>query len=746
MMLKSHPARIGPYDIIQLLGEGGMGVVYEAEETAPVRRRVALKLIRSGLDETKDVLARFDAERRAIAVMNHPGIARVLQAGSTETGEPYFAMELVRGLPLTEYCDTKRLALRDRLQLFIGICEAVQHAHQKGVIHRDLKPSNILVTDEDGRPQPKIIDFGIAKALGPQASENVAKTMAGFAMGTVAYMSPEQASSTTIDVDTRADIYSLGVMLYELLVGHLPIDPVEVGLYEFLARLANGDTNPPTPSMGLATAAAKSESIAQRRRTDPRHLKKELRGDLDWITMKAMHPDRSLRYETANALGLDIRRHLANEPVTARPPSTKYRLEKFVRRHKVGVVTASVASVLVVASSVMATVGFLRATRAEKAAAQEAEAAKQVADFMVDLFRQSDPNVQQRQNVTAQTLLEQGIRRVSTDLASQPLLQARMMQTMGSVQSALGKFTEARVLLENVLRTREQLLGPDDVMLGETLTSLGEVTRDRGELDAADAYLTRALKIREANLSPASPELGTTLSILATLRYRQERLAEADSLYQRVLAIDAVARTPGDPRTLRDMRGLAAVYRRQKRVKEADSLWLVTLERQKQALGPEHPDVGRTLSNLGANAYTDGRFSDAARYYAEARPIIERAVGKEHLDVARVVGNQGEVLWKLKRLDEAEPLLRQAMGMKERLLTPGDPSIAITQNALAGVMRDAGKLAEAEALYRKALTIREAGKNPGDLAETLREYATLLRSTKREAEAVQLEQRAAALK
>ncbi len=746
MMLKSHPARIGPYDIIQLLGEGGMGVVYEAEETAPVRRRVALKLIRSGLDETKDVLARFDAERRAIAVMNHPGIARVLQAGSTETGEPYFAMELVRGLPLTEYCDTKRLALRDRLQLFIGICEAVQHAHQKGVIHRDLKPSNILVTDEDGRPQPKIIDFGIAKALGPQASENVAKTMAGFAMGTVAYMSPEQASSTTIDVDTRADIYSLGVMLYELLVGHLPIDPVEVGLYEFLARLANGDTNPPTPSMGLATAAAKSESIAQRRRTDPRHLKQELRGDLDWITMKAMHPDRSLRYETANALGLDIRRHLANEPVTARPPSTKYRLEKFVRRHKVGVVTASVASVLVVASSVMATVGFLRATRAEKAAAQEAEAAKQVADFMVDLFRQSDPNVQQRQNVTAQTLLEQGIRRVSTDLASQPLLQARMMQTMGSVQSALGKFTEARVLLENVLRTREQLLGRDDVMLGETLTSLGEVTRDRGELDAADAYLTRALKIREANLSPASPELGTTLSILATLRYRQERLAEADTLFQRVLAIDAVARTPGDPRTLRDMRGLAAVYRRQKRVKEADSLWLVTLERQKQALGPEHPDVGRTLSNLGANAYTDGRFSDAARYYADARPIIERAVGKEHLDVARVVGNQGEVLWKLKRLDEAEPLLRQALGMKERLLTPGDPSIAITQNALAGVMRDAGKMAEAEALYRKALTIREAGKNPGDLAETLREYATLLRSTKREAEAVQLEQRAAALK
>lgn len=626
-----------------------MGVVYEAEEREPVRRRVALKLVRAGLDETRDVLARFDAERRALAVMNHPGIARVLHAASTDTGEPYFAMELVRGLPLTEYCDAKRLVVRDRLQLFIGICEAVQHAHQKGVIHRDLKPSNILVTDEEGHPQPKIIDFGIAKALGPMGSDTVAKTMAGFAMGTVAYMSPEQASSTAMDVDTRADIYSLGVMLYELLVGHLPVDPMEVGVYEFLARLASGDTSPPTPSVGLATAAAKSEGIAQRRRTDARHLKKELRGDLDWIVMKAMSPDRTHRYETANALAADIRRHLANEPIVARPPSSRYRLEKFVRRHKVGVITAAVASVLVVSSTVVATVGFVRARRAEQQAAREAEAAKEVADFMVDLFRQSDPNVQQRPSMTAQTLLEQGIRRVSTDLTSQPLLQARLMQTMGAVQTALGKFTEARVLLEDVLRTRERLLGPDDVML-ETLTSLGELTRDRGELEVADGYLTRALRIREAKLSPASPDLGTTMSILATLRYRQERLAEAESLFLRVLAIDAVARDPGDVRTLRDMRGLAAVYRRQKRLAAADSLWRVTLDRQRQALGPEHPDVGKTLSNIGALAYGDGRYEDAVRYYGQARPILEKAFGAEHPNVASVIGNEGEVLWKLKRL------------------------------------------------------------------------------------------------
>ena len=746
--LPGHPTRIGPYEIIQVLGEGGMGVVYEAEETAPVRRRVALKLVRAVLDEARDVLARFDAERRAVAVMNHPGIARVLHAGSTDTGQPYFAMELVRGLPLTEFCDARRLNVRDRLQLFIGICEAVQHAHQKGVVHRDLKPSNILVTDDDGYPQPKIIDFGIAKALGPLGSDVVAKTMAGFAMGTVAYMSPEQVNNRAMDVDTRADIYSLGVMLYELLVGHLPSDPAEVGLHQFLARLASGDTSPPTPSVGLATAAAISESIAKRRRTDARHLKQALRGDLDWIVMKAMHPDRSHRYETANGLAADIRRHLANEPVIARPPSTRYRLEKFIRRHRVGVIAAGVASVLVVASSVMATVGLVRARRAEQLAAREADAAKEVADFMVNLFRQSDPNVQRRQNMTAQALLEQGIRRVSTDLASQPLLQARLKQTIGTVQTALGKYVEARMLLEEVLRTRERLLAPDDVLLGETLTSLGELTRDRGELDAADGYLARALRIRERALGPLHPDVATTLSMMAALRLRQTRLAEAESLYQRVLAIDAVARRPDDARTLRDMRGLAAVYRAQQRIAEADSLWKVTLQRQIRSLGSDHPDVGSTLNNIGALAYSDGKYADADALYARARPILERAYGVEHPLTVSVINNQAEVLWKLKRYAEAEALFRQALAAKERMYAAEHSSIAVSLNGLAGVLRDSKResQAEAEALYRRALVIRDVGNGSAELAETLRDYAVLLRATNRAVLATQLEARAADLK
>jgi non-specific serine/threonine protein kinase/serine/threonine-protein kinase len=740
-----QPTRIGPYDIIQLLGEGGMGVVYEAEETAPVRRRVALKLVRAGLDDTHEVLARFDAERRALAVMNHPGIARVLHAGSSEQGEPYFAMELVRGLPLTEFCDTRRLAVRDRLLLFIGICEAVQHAHQKGVIHRDLKPSNILVTDEEGPPQPKIIDFGIAKALGPQ-SEQSAKTLVGLAMGTVAYMSPEQASTTAIDVDTRADIYSLGVILYELLVGDLPVDPVEVGLYEFLASLGNGETSPSSPSVGLSTAVARSNTIAQRRRTDVRNLRKELRGDLDWIVMKAMHPDRSHRFETASAFGADLKRHLANEPVMARPPSTRYRVGKFVQRHKAGVVTAGVASALVVVSSIVATVGFVQASRAEKRAERDAEAAKQVTDFMVDLFRQSDPRVSRRGSVTAQAILEQGIKRVTTDLAAQPLLQSRLMQTMGSVQTALGRFPEARAMLQDVLQTRERLLGPDDVLVGETLNSLGELTRDFGELDDAERYLTRALTIRENAYGATHVDVGTTLSMLAALRWKQTRYAEAESLYMRVLDIDAKVRTPDDPRALRDLRGLAAVYRGEKRNAKSDSLWKVVLWRQERALGSEHPDVGTTLNNIGAYAYLDGKYEEAAAYYQRARAIFEKAYGTEHPLPVGVLNNEAEVLWKLKRYRDAEPLFRSALAAKERLYAPENSSIAVSLNGLAGVLRDSGRASEAEPYYRRALAIREANKSTADLKETLRDYAVLLKATNRAAMATQYEERAAALK
>ena len=737
------PKRVGPYRIIQVLGEGGMGVVYEAEETEPVKRRVALKLVRAGHD-TREVLARFDAERRALAVMNHGCIAKVLGAGTTEQGQPYFAMELVRGLPITAYCDARRLSVRDRLSLFISVCEAVQHAHQKGVIHRDLKPSNIMVGDEDGHPAPKVIDFGIAKALGPATSATL--TMSGMAVGTAAYMSPEQADAGQLDVDTRADIYSLGVMLYELLVGHLPVDPNAMGLFVFLAKLVSGNVTPPTPSAGLLTVERERETVAHMRRTDFRHLRRELKGDLDWIVMKAMQPDRALRYETANGLATDLRRYLADEPVIARPPSATYRLSKFVRRHRVGVFAAGAILVSVVASAVVATVGYVRATRAEHRAADEAEAAKQVTNFLVDLFRVSDPGESRGNTLTAREILDRGTRRVTTELAAQPLLQARIMQTMGTVHAQLGQYGPARALLTDVLRTRELALPADDPLVGETLAALGEVARSRGDAAEADRLLTRALAIRQKAFGSEHIDVATTLASIAALRWKQGRAADAESLYKRVLILDRKVRIEADPRTARDMRGLAAVYLSQKRYGEAEALWKETLALQERTLGGDHPDVGSTLNNLGGLYYNTSRYDDARTYYQRARLIIEKTLGPAHPSNASIWNNLGEVEWKLKHHRESETLFRQALELKERSFTADDPSIAVTLNGMAGVMRDQGRYAEAEPLYQRALAIREKtfGATHPDVGETLRDYAALLRRAGRTAEAEQMLVRAVA--
>ena len=330
-------AIIGRYKLLEKIGEGGFGIVFMAEQIEPVQRKVALKIIKAGMD-TKEVIARFEAERQAIALMDHPNIARALDAGATEAGRPYFVMELVRGIPITEYCDRNHLPTRERLQLFIKVCQAVQHAHQKGVIHRDLKPSNMLITEHDGEPVPKVIDFGVAKALGQRLTEKTLFTAFHHLIGTPAYMSPEQAALSGLDIDTRADIYSLGVLLYELLTGVTPFDSdtlQQAGLDE--VRRMVRETEPPKPSTRLQTLGDKLTEVAKRRDTEPAALSRLVRGDLDWIVMKCLEKDRKRRYETANGLAADVARHLDSEAVVARPPSNLYRFQKLVRRHRLGV-------------------------------------------------------------------------------------------------------------------------------------------------------------------------------------------------------------------------------------------------------------------------------------------------------------------------------------------------------------------------------------------------------------------------
>ena len=361
------PGRVigGRYTLLEVLGEGGMGTVYRAEQSQPVRRMLALKLIKVGMD-SRVVLARFDAERQALAMMDHPNIARVYDGGATEANQPFFVMELVDGIPITDYCDRHRLSVDARLQLFVAVCQAVQHAHQKGIIHRDLKPSNVMVTEVDGRPTPKVIDFGVAKATESNLTDQSLGDT-GAIVGTPTYMSPEQADPSSMDIDTRTDVYALGVILYELLAGSPPLDATQFrrgALLEMLRMVREVD--PSKPSTKVSTADA-LPNIAANRGIDPDRLKRELRGDLDWIVMKALEKDRTRRYETANGFGADILRHLASEPVLAAPPSRSYRLRKFVRKHRVGVIAASLVLLALLAGIAGTTWGLLEARRSAEA-------------------------------------------------------------------------------------------------------------------------------------------------------------------------------------------------------------------------------------------------------------------------------------------------------------------------------------------------------------------------------------------
>ncbi len=742
MSAEEHPERIGPFRILQVLGEGGMGIVYEAEQTEPVRRRVALKVMKLGMD-TKEVVARFEAERQALAVMEHASIAKVFEAGVTERGRPYFVMEAVRGVPITEYCDNRKLSTRERLELFVPACQAVQHAHQKGVIHRDLKPSNVLVTEQEGAPVPKIIDFGIAKATGQRLTDKTVVTAYGQAMGTPAYMSPEQAEMSGLDVDTRTDIYSLGVLLYELLVGHLPLDPHEIGMQAFIARLVMRETNPPTPSARLSGLGHTGGDVASSRRTDAGTLRRELRGDLDWIVMKAMEQDRARRYETANALAFELRRYLNDEPLLARPPSAVYRMGKFVRRHRGAVVAAAAAALALVLGSVLATAGMVRATRAERVAAQEAEAARQVSDFLVGLFEVSDPGEARGNTITAREILDRGAERISTELTDQPRVQGRLMATIGDVYRALGLYDTAGELVERSLVIREEALSPEHEDVAASLDLLGSVYRYQGQYEEAEDARQRALAIRERLYGPDDLRVVGTLEGLANTYTEQGKYDEAEPLMLRVLAIREGLMDRDDPELARTLSNTGAMYWRRGNVEEAEPYLRRALEIREAVLGADDPDLADGFNNLGVLYWTLGRYDDAEMSYGRARDIYERTLPPDHPYMAAIQNNLAETHWAQREYVQAESLFVRALAIKEATLRPDHPSTAVTLNGLANVYRDQGMVDAAETLYRRALRIRERALQPNDprIAETLRDYAAMLRRAGRDAQAAQLEER-----
>ncbi len=742
-----HPEHVGPYRVLGLLAHGGMGTVYLAEQTEPVRRRVALKVIKLGMD-TREVVGRFEAERQALAVMEHAGIAKVLDAGATADGRPYFVMELVKGTAITNYCDVHRLSTRERLLLFVEVCHAVQHAHFKGVIHRDIKPSNVLVMLQDGVPVPKVIDFGIAKALATPLTNHSLFTEVGRAIGTPAYMSPEQADPSALDVDTRTDVYSLGVMLFELLVGRLPVDPEEVGLSVYLMRLACREAAPRTPSAKFSTMGNDAGSVSMHRRSDPKSLRRELQGDLDWIVMKALDPDRTRRYETVNALAMDIGRHLKNEPVLARPPSVRYRLSRFTRRNRVAVAAGIVVFATLLAGLTVAGVALVRTRRAEAMARQEAEASRQVASFLTNLFKVSDPSEARGNSVTAREILDRGAERIRVELTADPLVQAQLMRTMGSVYREMGLFSQSQPLLEQAIALQRARLAADSPDLQASMLDLAHLAQQQGRFVVAESIYRRTSAMQEHVLGRDDPRLAITLSALGGMLVTRGRYADAESLLARALALRARSTLPDDADQARTLRFLASAYLAEGRFADAEPLFRRALDMYAHVVGNDHPDVGRTLNNLGIVYYGLKRYDDAESYYRRAEVSLSRALGADHPNVASININLGEIAWQRGELPEAKIRLRRALEILEKRVTPNHPSIATAEYDLANVLRDEGTHDEAAVRYRRALAIREAVLGPASkgVGEVLTDYARLLRTIGQAGQAGRLDDRALAIR
>lgn len=650
------PFGFGPYRYLQRLGEGGMGEVWLAEQLRPVRRQVAIKVVKAGMD-TAHVVARFEAERQALAVMDHPAIAKIFDGGSTPEGRPYFAMEYVRGEAITSYCDRHRLSIRDRMELFIQLCDGVQHAHQKGIIHRDLKPSNVLVSVADEQPVPRIIDFGIAKAIAQPLTDRPLFTGLGGFLGTPEYMSPEQAELTPIDVDTRSDVYSLGVLLYELLGGTLPFDSEalrEASVDEIRRTIREKD--PPRPSNRVTHGKLASMAAAEHRRTQPAKLVSLLRGDLDWITMRALEKDRTRRYQTVNALALDVRRHLNHEPVAAGPPSAVYRTRKFVRRHRAGVAAVATLVAVLAAFAVVTAAQAGRIARERDRANQEAATAKQVSDFLVGLFNVSDPSEARGESVTAREILDKGAREIEQTLREQPDVQARLQATMGAVYTSLGRYGAASPLLEKAVATRRRILGADHL---ETLSAVNQ---------------------------------------LANLYWYQDRFAEAEPLYLDVVQRRKRVLGQEHADTLKASFDLASLFGRQNRWNEAEQLQRETLAIQDRVLGRDHPDTLASRSNLAGYLRGQHRYADAVAISVEVFETRRRLLGDDHPSTLVSMGNLAVNYDLLGDFDRAEPVYLETIDRERRVLGDAHRYTARTQENLAFMYLKQGRHAEAEPL------------------------------------------------
>jgi eukaryotic-like serine/threonine-protein kinase len=772
-----EPGRqIGPYKLLELIGEGGFGSVWMAEQREPMKRRVAVKLIKLGMD-TKQVIARFEAERQALALMDHPNIAKVLDAGSTSAGRPYFVMEYIRGIPVLQYCDQERLDTRARLELFTNVCHAIQHAHQKGIIHRDIKPSNVLVTLHDGVAVPKVIDFGVAKATNSELTTKTLFTEHRQMIGTPAYMSPEQAEMSGLDIDTRSDVYSLGVLLYELLTGTTPFDVYDLMSkgYEQMMRIIR-EEEPHKPSTRISSLGDTSTRTAQLRRVDAKTLGSLLRGDLDWIVMKCLEKDRSRRYETANGLAADIKRHLNDEPVTARAPSAGYKLRKFVRRNRAGVAAAGALTATLVAGIIafawqakealyqrdlavaakeaesaqrkVADAATAEAQqqearareqeaeakkKKEEATQQEAEAKNQaavaeaVARFQTDMLAAADPQKLLGDKVTVLQAMKAAVAELDRgSLKDQPLVEARVRGAIGLTLQSLARYDEAETNHRKSLEIRRAVLPDGSVGISIALNNLAMVLYAQSRFTEAEPLYREALEIMRAALPAGHPNIASALNNLAALLQADDRFADAEPLFREALAIRRAALPASHQAIAQSLNNLAEILWVHNKLAEAEPLFREALDIHRKSLSG-HPEIAICLDNLAKLLADRDGLAEAVLLMSEALQVRRAAFPAGHPNIALGLNNLAMLLWQQNKLSEAEPMLREALEIRRAAFPALHPAIAISLHRLGNLLMAKNELSEAEPLLREALEIARAARPAGhnDLFDAMRNLTDL---------------------